>query len=63
MRGDGYIYATPEPKDMVLFVAGGLGGLHALGLHSFGSAIAQTKRITTAVPATETAAREPAAAE
>ncbi len=51
VRGDGYVYATPEPKDLVLFVCGGLGGLHALGLHSFGSALAQTKSIATAVPA------------
>jgi hypothetical protein len=51
VRADGRIYATPEPKDMVLFVCGGLGGLHALGLHSFGSSLSQTKAIATAVPA------------
>ena len=45
IRDDGRIYATPEPKDMVLFVCGGLGGLHALGLHSFGSSLSQTKAL------------------
>jgi hypothetical protein len=51
VREDGRIYATPEPKDMVLFVCGGLGGLHALGLHSFGSSLSQTKPIAEAVAA------------
>jgi hypothetical protein len=51
VRPDGRVYATPEPKDMVLFVCGGLGGLHALGLHSFGSSLSQTKQIASAVPA------------
>jgi hypothetical protein len=51
VREDGRIYATPEPKDLVLFVCGGLGGLHALGLHSFGSSLAQTKPIAAAVAA------------
>jgi hypothetical protein len=49
IRPDGRIYATPEPKDIVLFVCGGLGGLHALGLHSFGSSLSQTKLIAKAV--------------
>lgn len=51
IRDDGRIYATPEPKDMLLFVCGGLGGLHALALHSFGSSLSQTKPIAQAVPA------------
>jgi hypothetical protein len=51
IREDGRIYATPEPKDLVLFVCGGLGGLHALGLHSFGSSLAQTKAVAEAAPA------------
>jgi len=50
IRADGRIYATPEPKDIVLFVCGGLGGLHALGLHSFGSSLSQTKPIAEATP-------------
>lgn len=55
IRADGRIYATPEPKDLVLFVAGGLGGLHALGLHSFGSSLSQTKGIAEAMPALQAA--------
>jgi hypothetical protein len=51
IRSDGRIYATPEPKDILLFVNGGLGGLHALGLHSFGSSLSQTKPVASAVPA------------
>jgi hypothetical protein len=43
VRGDGRIYLTPEPKDMLLFVCGGPGGLHATALHSFGSSLAQTQ--------------------
>jgi hypothetical protein len=58
IREDGRIYATPEPKDMILFVCGGLGGLHALGLHSFGSSLSQTKPIAEAVPAGEVQAAE-----
>lgn len=55
VRSDGKVYATPEPKDIVLFVCGGLGGLHALGLHSFGSSLSQTKPIAEAVPALQAA--------
>lgn len=53
IREDGRIYATPEPKDVTLFVCGGLGGLHALGLHSFGSSLTQTKPIAAAVAGNE----------
>lgn len=45
VREDRRVYATPEPKDMLVFVAGGLGGLHATGFHSFGTSLAQTKPI------------------
>ncbi|MBV2147200.1 hypothetical protein KRZ98_02700 [Sphingobium sp. AS12] len=58
IRSDGRVYATPEPKDMILFVCGGLGGLHALGLHSFGSSLAQTRQIATATPASAVQAAE-----
>ncbi len=50
VREDGRIYAVPEPKDMILFVAGGLGGLHATGFHSFGSCIAQTRPVAAVDP-------------
>jgi hypothetical protein len=55
LRSDGKVYATPEPKDIVLFVCGGLGGLHALGLHSFGSSLSQTKPVAEPVPAAQAA--------
>lgn len=58
IREDGRIYATPEPKDILLFVCGGLGGLHALALHSFGSSLAQTKPVAAAVPASSREAAE-----
>ena len=45
VRADGRVYVTPEPKDIILFVAGGIGGLHATAFHSFGSPISQTRAI------------------
>lgn len=51
IRADGRIYATPEPKDVLVFVAGGLGGLHATGFHTFGTSLAQTKPVASPVPA------------
>lgn len=45
VRADGKVYLTPEPKDIVLFVGGGLGGLHATALHSFGSSLTQTRPV------------------
>lgn len=50
VRADGKIYQTPEPKDLILFVAGGLGGLHAAALHSFGSSLSQTRAIASVAP-------------
>jgi hypothetical protein len=43
VRADRRIYLTPEPKDIILFVAGGTGGLHAHVLHTFGSCLTQTQ--------------------
>jgi hypothetical protein len=51
VREDGRIYLTPEPKDMLLFVAGGLGGLHATAMHTFGSSLSQTRAIAAPQPA------------
>lgn len=51
IRSDGRIYQTPEPKDLMLFVAGGLGGLHAAALHSFGSSLSQTLPIASVADA------------
>lgn len=58
VREDGRIYAVPEPKDMILFVAGGLGGLHATGFHSFGSCISQTRPVAEVIPAEAAQAAE-----
>src|SRR3546814_451632 len=49
VRANGRVYLTPEPKDMLVFVCGGPGGLHATGFHSFGTSLAQTKPIATAM--------------
>jgi hypothetical protein len=48
VRADGRLYLTPEPKDILLFVAGGLGGLHATALHTFGSSLSQTYPVVAA---------------
>jgi hypothetical protein len=47
IRADGRIYLTPEPKDVLVMVCGGTGGLHAAAVHSFGTSIAQTRAIAT----------------
>jgi hypothetical protein len=54
IRADGRVYLTPEPKDMLVFVGGGLGGLHATGFHTFGTSLAQTRAIAEPVPASAT---------
>ncbi|WHO40675.1 hypothetical protein PMI04_008830 [Sphingobium sp. AP49] len=51
IRSDGRIYAAPEPKDMLVFVAGGLGGLHAACFHTFGTSLSQTKPVASPLPA------------
>jgi len=48
IRADGRVYLTPEPKDILVFVCGGLGGLHATGFHTFGTSLSQTKPIASA---------------
>jgi hypothetical protein len=48
IRADGRLYATPEPKDVLVFVAGGLGGLHAACMHTFGTSLSQTKPVAAA---------------
>jgi hypothetical protein len=58
IRADGRVYATPEPKDVLVFVAGGLGGLHATGFHSFGTSLAQTKPIASPVSSEASQAAE-----
>ncbi|MCB2058881.1 MAG: hypothetical protein KDE55_24295 [Novosphingobium sp.] len=58
IREDGRIYQTPEPKDLIVFVAGGLGGLHTTALHTFGSSLSQTRAIASPIPAGEAQAAE-----
>lgn len=53
VRQDGRIYMTPEPKDILLFVCGGTGGLHATVLHTFGSCLSQTQPLAQLSPAAE----------
>jgi len=43
VRADGRVYLVPEPKDVQLLVCGGTGGLHATGIHSFGTSLTQTR--------------------
>ena len=50
IRADGRLYATPEPKDVLVFVAGGLGGLHAACMHTFGTSLSQTRAVANAQP-------------
>ena len=45
IRADGRVYLTPEPKDVLVMVCGGTGGLHAAGIHSFGTSLTQTRAI------------------
>jgi len=45
IRPDGRVYLTPEPKDVVVMVCGGTGGLHAAVVHSFGTSLTQTRAI------------------
>jgi hypothetical protein len=49
VRSDGFVYMTPEPKDIILFVCGGTGGLHATVFHSFGSCLSQTQPLADVV--------------
>jgi hypothetical protein len=45
IRSDGRVYLTPEPKDVLVMVCGGTGGLHAAAVHSFGTSLTQTRAI------------------
>lgn len=58
VREDGRVYLTPEPKDILLFVCGGTGGLHATVLHTFGSCLAQTQPLAELDGRTDTSAAE-----
>lgn len=42
---DGRVHLTPTPDDVIVMVAGGLGGLHAAMLHSWGTCLTVTRPI------------------
>ncbi|MEX5636846.1 hypothetical protein [Parafrankia sp. FMc2] len=43
--GRGRVHLAQRPEDVLVMVAGGLGGLHAAALHSWGTTITQTRRV------------------
>jgi hypothetical protein len=46
VRDGGRVYLVSDPSQILVVVAGGLGGLHAAGLHGIGSSRATTRSIT-----------------
>jgi len=42
---DGRVYLASAPKDIFVVCAGGTGGLHGTGFHSFGSCLTQTRAV------------------
>jgi hypothetical protein len=42
----GFVPLARRPEDVIIVVAGGLGGLHAAALHSWGTTIAQTRAVS-----------------
>ena len=47
LRSDGRVHLVQRPEQMIVMVAGGLGGLHAAMLHSWGATLTTTKPIPT----------------
>ena len=45
VRENNRLYLTREPKDIFLMVAGGMGGLHAAVLHSWGTCLSSFQRV------------------
>ena len=45
VAADGRVYLTPSPKDVIVFVCGGTGSLHAHGVHSWGTCLSVTKPV------------------
>lgn len=43
--GQGRVHLARRPQDVLVMVAGGLGGLHAAALHSWGTTLAQTRPV------------------
>jgi hypothetical protein len=47
IKPDGRVHLTPTPDDVLVMVAGGLGGLHAAMLHSWGTCLTVTQAVPT----------------
>jgi len=45
IKADGRVHLVPKPDDVLVMVAGGLGGLHAAMLHSWGTCLTVTRAI------------------
>ena len=45
IKQDGRVHLVPKPEDVLVMVAGGLGGLHAAMLHSWGTCLTVTRSI------------------
>jgi hypothetical protein len=45
IRADGRVHLVPTPNDVLVMVAGGMGGLHAAMLHSWGTCLTVTRKI------------------
>jgi hypothetical protein len=45
INSDGRVLLARRPQDVIVLFAGGLGGLHAAALHSWGTTMAQTKPV------------------
>ena len=45
VHADGRVYLVESPKDVVVFVCGGTGSLHAMGMHSWGTCLSATRPI------------------
>lgn len=45
VQADGRVYLTPTPDDVLVYVCGGTGSLHAHGVHSWGTCLSATKAV------------------
>jgi hypothetical protein len=45
IRADGRVHLVPAPKDVLVMVAGGEGGLHAHSVHSWGACLTVTRAV------------------
>lgn len=45
VQADGRVYMTPTPDDVIVFVCGGTGSLHAHGVHSWGTCLSSSRPV------------------